>query len=71
MILSTIRALRLSIEKCVTIMDFENLLISPSFGFDDACWDYNDKCKMIDSLDKIRFPHFTVQALDVILFLKE
>jgi uncharacterized protein len=54
---------REDIEKCETIMDFENLLIAPTFGFDDA-WDYYDKCKTIHALDKIRVPHYIVQALD-------
>ena len=54
---------REDIEKCESIMDVENLLIAPTFGFDDA-WDYYDKCKTIDSLDKICVPLYIVQALD-------
>lgn len=54
---------REEIDKCESIMDFENLLIAPTFGFVDA-WDYYDKCKTIDSLHTISVPQYILQALD-------
>lgn len=51
------------IDKCRSIMDVENLLIAPTFGFEDA-WDYYDKCKTVDVLDRITVPELIVQALD-------
>jgi predicted alpha/beta-fold hydrolase len=54
---------RKEIDKCESIMDFENLLIAPTFGFVDA-WDYYDQCKTIDLLHTICVPHYIVQALD-------
>jgi predicted alpha/beta-fold hydrolase len=54
---------RSKIDECETIMDIENLAIAPVFGFDDA-WDYYDKCKTIDILDKISVPQLIIQAKD-------
>lgn len=54
---------RSKIDECETIMDIENLAIAPVFGFDDA-WDYYDKCKTIDKLDKISVPQLILQAKD-------
>ena len=54
---------RSKIDECETIMDIENLAIASVFGFDDA-WDYYDKCKTIDKLDKISVPQLILQAKD-------
>lgn len=51
------------IEECETIMDFENLAICTVFGFDDA-YDYYDKVKTIDKLQKICVPQYVIQARD-------
>jgi len=51
------------IEKCKTIMDFENLCIAPIFGFDDA-FDYYEKVKTIDKLHKVCVPQYVIQAKD-------
>ena len=52
-----------AIDECETIMDMENLMICSVFGFDDA-FDYYDKVKTIDRLDKISVPQFILQAED-------
>ena len=54
---------REEVDQCQSIMDIENLLIAPTFGFDDA-WDYYDKTKTIDRLDQICVPQFVLMALD-------
>ncbi len=54
---------RSEIDKCETIMDIENLIICPVFGFDDA-FDYYDKVKTIDKLHKVCVPQFVIQARD-------
>ncbi|VEU36149.1 unnamed protein product [Pseudo-nitzschia multistriata] len=54
---------RSEIDKCKTIMDLENLLIAPIFGFDDAM-DYYDKVKTIDKLHNVCVPELVVQARD-------
>ncbi len=51
------------IEECETIMDVENLLICPVFGFDDA-FDYYNKVKTVDKLQKVCVPQFIIQARD-------
>ena len=51
------------VDKCQSIMDFENLLIAPEFGFEDA-YDYYDRCKTIDVLHKVAVPELILQALD-------
>jgi predicted alpha/beta-fold hydrolase len=50
-------------RECKTILDMENLVIAPVFGFDDA-HDYYDKMKTVDILDRVEVPQFVVQALD-------
>jgi len=51
------------IRECKTIMDFENLMVAPIFGFKDAM-DYYEKCSTIRLLYKISVPQLIVQALD-------
>jgi predicted alpha/beta-fold hydrolase len=51
------------IEECRTIMDLENLAIAPPFGFDDA-YDYYDKVKTVDKLQRVCVPQFVLQARD-------
>eukprot|EP00977_Amphora_coffeiformis_P003644 scaffold710_cov171-Amphora_coffeaeformis.AAC.13 len=51
------------IDKCKSIMDVENILIAATFGFKDA-WDYYEKSKTNDLLDRICVPEYVVQALD-------
>ena len=51
------------VDECQSIMDFENLLIAPEFGFEDA-YDYYDRCKTIDVLHKVAVPELILQALD-------
>mmetsp|Transcript_60328 Transcript_60328/g.148036 ORF Transcript_60328/g.148036 Transcript_60328/m.148036 type:complete len:516 (-) Transcript_60328:109-1656(-) len=51
------------VDECQSIMDFENLLIAPEFGFEDA-YDYYDRCKTIDVLNKVAVPELILQALD-------
>ena len=50
-------------QECKTIMDMENLVIAPVFGFDDA-WDYYEKCSTKGMLDKVSVPQFVIQAKD-------
>ena len=54
---------RSELDKCETIMDVENLVICPVFGFDDA-FDYYNKVKTIDKLHKVCVPQFVIQARD-------
>lgn len=54
---------RSKIDECKTIMDLENLIIAPVFGFDDAM-DYYNKTKTIDKLHKVCVPELVVQARD-------
>jgi predicted alpha/beta-fold hydrolase len=50
-------------RECKTIMDVENLLIAPVFGFEDA-WDYYEKCSSLDKIDRVSVPQLVVQAKD-------
>jgi len=54
---------REEIDQCQSIMDVENLVIASVFGFDNA-WDYYDKCKTIDVLDRVSVPQYILQSLD-------
>jgi uncharacterized protein len=54
---------REEIDQCQSIMDVENLVIASVFGFDDA-WDYYDKCKTIDVLNRVSVPQYILQSLD-------
>lgn len=54
---------REEIDRCNSIMDVENLAIASTFGFDNA-WDYYDKCKTIDVLDRVWVPQYVLQSLD-------
>jgi predicted alpha/beta-fold hydrolase len=48
---------------CKTILDMENIVIAPVFGFDNA-HDYYEKMKTVNILDRVEVPQFVVQALD-------
>ena len=50
-------------RECKTIMDMENLVIAPVFGFEDA-WDYYKKCSTKNILDEVSVPQFVIQCLD-------
>jgi predicted alpha/beta-fold hydrolase len=50
-------------RECKTIMDMENLVIVPVFGFEDA-WDYYAKCSTLNMVDQVSVPQLVVQSLD-------
>jgi predicted alpha/beta-fold hydrolase len=54
---------REKIRQCKTILDMENLVIAPFFGFDDA-WDYYDKTSTLNILDKVSVPELIIQSKD-------
>ncbi|KAL3938273.1 MAG: hypothetical protein SGBAC_006775 [Bacillariaceae sp.] len=54
---------RETIRECKTIMDMENLVVAPFFGFKDA-WDYYDKTSTLPRLDQVAVPELVIQSED-------
>ena len=50
-------------RECKTIMDMENLVIAPVFGFKDA-WDYYERTSTGSKLDRVAVPQFIIQSRD-------
>ncbi len=50
-------------RKCRTIMDMENLVIAPIFGFKDA-YDYYEKTSTLSKINQIAVPQLVIQAKD-------
>jgi len=50
-------------SKCQTIMDMENLVIAPIFGFKDAN-DYYEKTSTLHKVDQVAVPELVIQARD-------
>eukprot|EP00980_Cylindrotheca_fusiformis_P003705 scaffold821_cov122-Cylindrotheca_fusiformis.AAC.9 len=51
------------VRECKTIMDMENLVIAPFFGFEDA-WDYYEKTSTLKIVDRVSVPELVIQARD-------
>ena len=50
-------------HKCKSIMDMENLVIAPIFGFEDA-YDYYKRTSVLPHVDKVAVPELVIQAKD-------
>lgn len=54
---------REKVRECKTIMDMENLVVAPFFGFDDA-WDYYEKTGTLKLVGKVSVPELVIQSRD-------